>query len=106
VDAVERGEFTSSVVVVVVTMTDSFVARGGEAAVATMDAFFLVAHNWYRSARDREVMLASSGFVWDVLAILKVREVFLDMLWMGYGCTLTLLRLCRWGWILGKSGYG
>ncbi len=67
--AVERGEFTSSVVVVVLTTTDSFVTQGGEAAVATMDAFFLVAHNWYHSARDWEVMLASSGYVRDVFAI-------------------------------------
>ncbi len=70
-DAVERGEFTSSVVVVVMTMTDSFVVQGGEEVVSTMDAFFLVAHNWYHYARDREVMLTSSGFVRDVLAFLK-----------------------------------
>ncbi len=75
-DAVERGEFTSSAAVVVVTTTDSFVARGGEAGVVTMDAF-LVAHNWSRSARDREAMLTSSGFVRDVFTIFswKVREV-------------------------------
>ena len=39
-------------------------------------------------------------------SISYVYKVFSTLICCGwaYGCTLTLLRMCRWGWILGKLG--
>ena len=70
-DAVESGEVTSLLVVVValVTPPNCFTSEVG---FGLMDDCFS-AHSWYRSAWDR--MLASPGFVREVLPSFPIDEV-------------------------------